>query len=259
MQSNRGNSVAASINSTMDYWLCLYILKRITRPEYTPCNNKLSIHLAAFNNYPIFFLYNIQCSFVVPCHTSVSFQPRGGCNAWVQLINRFRLSSSEGARQMRAIISTDSANHQHLRLALLPVRTRSSPCHTDITSILTQEKQTYQVIMLSERNPMWWPFRKLTHSLGPRAYPQETLKAHRVASRKWEKISEISKCQTAARKHKMKGGQILPVHSDAAASGIGHNFKMAISEISQVWPCILKRTVLPAGVPPGVQFRLSNK
>lgn len=44
--------------------------------------------------------------------------------------------------------------------------------------------------------------------LGPKACPQAALKAYSVTSLKRELISEISVCQTAASRNKLKGGQI---------------------------------------------------
>ena len=55
--------------------------------------------------------------------------------------------------------------------------------------------------------------------LGPKAYPQAALRTPRVALLKRGMISEISMCQTATSKHKLKGGQIPPAGSEAAAYG----------------------------------------
>lgn len=154
-------------------------------------------------------------SFVVHCHTSVLLQPRGRYTAWVQLINRYRLSSSKGARQMRAVISMDSANQQQLRLALLPVRTGSSLYHTNTTSILTQEQHIKP--SCCQRETQWDDRSKSSQIfLGPKATTSYTKDTQGYLIKR-RMISEILNCQANVSEHKLKGGQILQAVSKASA------------------------------------------
>lgn len=102
-----------------------YGLKTIQWPsESTPSyNNKPVIHPVTFNNYPTFILSETHVALLCIITHQSHFNPEMD----TLLINCFSLSSSKGARPMRAIINMDSANHQQLRL---PVRAGSSLYHT---------------------------------------------------------------------------------------------------------------------------------